>query len=1374
MVSYSSLDNEDLKHINVDDLEDMDLRWQMAMLNMRARRFLQKTGKNLGANGLTSIGFNMSKVKCYNCHRKGHFARECRFPKDSRRNDAAESQRRTLPVETTTSNALVSQCDGVGSYDWSYQAEEEPANYALMAFSSSSSSSDKLIWHSVQHIETSILAATPKPASLKFASSVLTQSKLVSITAVRPVSAIMPKIMVTRPRHAKPIVTKTNSPIRRHFTHSPSLKFSNVLLLRLQWLVLLRGTCPIYLILRSSMMDMLPLEVTQRVVRFMEKEKSRQKNSVLFIDTECLVLSLNFKLPVVNQVLLRVPRENNMYNVNLKNIVPSGDLTCLFAKATIDEYNLWYRRMGHINFKTINKLVKGNIVRGLPIKVFENDNTCVACKKGKQHRASCKTKPVSSVDQPLYRLHMDFFRPTYVKSLNKKIYFLVVTDDYSRFTWVFFLATKYETSPILKTFITGLENQLSLKVKVIRSDNRTEFKNNDLNQFCGMNGIKKEFSNRVLVTKPHNKTPYELLHGRTPSIGFMRPFGCPVTILNTLDSLGKFNGKVDKGFLVGYSVNSKAFRVFNSRTQKAREEIDQQYVLFPVWSSGSINPQNNDRDAAFNGNEPDFDAKKPDINEVNAAGTIVPTVGQDSPNSTNTFSAAELEDITYSDNEDDVGAEAGFNNLETSITVSPIPTSRVHKDHLVTQIIGDLSSTTQTRSMKKVVKDQCGLSQMFNDDFHTWFEDPDHPDKVYKVVKALYGLHQAPRACATNKDLCKSFEKLMKDNFQISSMGELTFFLGLQVKQKKDRIFISQDKYVAEILRKFGLTEGKSASTPIYTEKPLLKDPNGEDVDVYIYRSITGSLMYLTSSRPDIMFAVNNVTKLQALVDKKKVVVTEATIREALRLDDAEGVDCLPNEEIFAELARIGYEKPPTKLTFYKAFFSSQWKFLIHIILQCISTKKLIGMNSAHLWHLLSFVSLQVGDLSTHTTKYTSPALTQKVFSNMRRVGKGFSRIETPLFEGMLVEQQVDEEGDADENVKEVNAGDVAHGDDSAAHREVPTVAEEPSIPSPMPPTLPPQPPQDIPSTSQVQQTPPQSPQLKQRVKKLEKRNKVRVLKLRRLQKVGTSQRVETSVDTVMDDESNQGRMIAEMDQDDAVVLEDDKEEDREVADEVKEAKVDKILVVATLTAAPPRVAAAPSRRRKGVVIKDPESESTTSIIIPAKTKSKDKGKGILVEEPKPLKKKQQIEQDEQYARELHAELNKDIDWDAVIDHVKIKAKEDPVVKKYQAMKRKPQTENDDVYTEATPLARKVPVVDYKIIELNNKPHYKIIRADDTYQLYGSFLSLLRNFNREDLEALWSLVKERFSTTKPKNFSDDFLLVTLGARFEKPDIHAQI
>nr|GFB28484.1 hypothetical protein [Tanacetum cinerariifolium] len=399
----------------------------------------------------------------------------------------------------------------------------------------------------------------------------------------------------------------------------------------------------------------------------------------------------------------------------------------------------------------------------------------------------------------------------------------------------------------------------------------------------------------------------------------------------------------------------------------------------------------------------------------------------------------------------------------------------------------------------------------------------------------------------------------------------------------------------------------------------------------------------------------------------------------------------------------------------------------------------------------------QVDDLSTHTTKYTSPALTQKVFANIRRVGKGFFGVEIPLFEGMLIEQEVDEAGYADEIVEEVNADDAAEGDDnaahgdvSAAHGEVPTVAKEQSIPSPTPPTPPPQPPQDVPSTFQeidacaaltrkveylefdkVAQAL-EITKLKRRVKKLERRNKVRVLKLRRLQKVGTSQRVETSDDTVMDDESNQGRIIAKMDQDDVVVLEDDKEEDREVADAVKDveeakedetkpAEVQEVIDVvtavklitevvtaasetvtaasaiittteaqvsaATLTAAPARVAVAPSRRRKGVVIRDPEED--TEKINETLAERADKRRK-LDEEVEELKR-----------------------------HLQIVPNED-----------------DDVYTEATLLARKVPIVDYQIIQMNNKPYYKIIRADDTHQLYISFLTLLRNFDREDLKAL--------------------------------------
>nr|GEY79574.1 uncharacterized mitochondrial protein AtMg00810-like [Tanacetum cinerariifolium] len=275
-------------------------------------------------------------------------------------------------------------------------------------------------------------------------------------------------------------------------------------------------------------------------------------------------------------------------------------------------------------------------------------------------------------------------------------------------------------------------------------------------------------------------------------------------------------------------------------------------MLFLVWSSGSSNPQNKDGDAAFD----------------------------------------EMEDITYYDQEN-VGAEVDVNNLETSITVSPIPTIRIHKDNHVSQIIGDLSSTTQTRSMTRVIKDQVDLPHEKRAIGTKWvyINKKDERGIVVRNKARLvaqghtqeegidYKEVFAPVARIEAISLFLAYASFMR--FMVYQMDVKSAFLygtikeevyvcqplGFEdpnhpdkvykvVKQKKDGIFINQDKYVAEILKKFGLTEGKSASTLIDTEKPLLKDPNGEDVDVHIYRSMIGFLMYLTSSRLDIMFAV--------------------------------------------------------------------------------------------------------------------------------------------------------------------------------------------------------------------------------------------------------------------------------------------------------------------------------------------------------------------------------------------------------------------------------------------------------------------------------------------------------------------------------------
>nr|GFC56852.1 putative ribonuclease H-like domain-containing protein [Tanacetum cinerariifolium] len=216
---------------------------------------------------------------------------------------------------------------------------------------------------------------------------------------------------------------------------------------------------------------------------------------VSFGQGEGKITSEDFKLKDDTNVLLKTARQHNMYSIDLNNVVPHKNLTCLIAKASVDESKLWHRRLGHLNFKTMNKLVRNNLVKGLPSKCFENDHTCVACLKGKQHKASCKTKLVNSVSKPLHTLHMDLFGPTSISSLNHNWYCLVMTDDLSRFTWTFFLRTKDETSGILRNFITEIENLKDLKVKILRCDNEGEFKNKEINEFCTKKWIKREFCN---------------------------------------------------------------------------------------------------------------------------------------------------------------------------------------------------------------------------------------------------------------------------------------------------------------------------------------------------------------------------------------------------------------------------------------------------------------------------------------------------------------------------------------------------------------------------------------------------------------------------------------------------------------------------------------------------------------------------------------------------------------------------------------------------------------------------------------------------------------------------------------------------------------
>ncbi|GJU04324.1 putative ribonuclease H-like domain-containing protein [Tanacetum coccineum] len=535
--------------------------------------------------------------------------------------------------------------------------------------------------------------------------------------------------------------------------------------------------------------------------------------------------------------------------------------------------------------------------------------------------------------------------------------------------------------------------------------------------------------NRVLIVKPYNKTPYELFRGFKPAIGFMKPFRCHLTILNTLDKLGKFDRKSDEGFFVGYSLSSKAFRVYNTRTRKVQENLHIGFLenkpmiegngpkwLFDLDSltqsmnyvpvvAGTFSNDFADllqmlkykirldtvrlnatkkppEDSSLEDNsiaDQQVNTASPKVNigsrDVNTASLEVNTGSRDVSTTVPEVNTATPEDLVgpnHASEDTQVefqGIELG--NIPQSYAVPTTPHTRIHKDHPIDHVIGDVQSTEEPKRVSKALSDPAWVEAMQEEllqfklqkvwilvdlpkghkaigtkwvyrnkkdergivirnkarlvaQGHTQeegidydevfapvarieairiflayasymgfmvyqmdvksaflygqieeevyvcqplgFEDPDHPDKVYKVVKALYGLHQAPRAwydtlanyllCngfqrgkidqtlfikrqqghillvqiyvddiifgSTKKELCDEFEKLMKDKFQMSSMGELTFFLGLQVQQKKKGIFIN-------------------------LEKPLVQDGDAAEVDEHLYRSMIGSLMYLTS-----------------------------------------------------------------------------------------------------------------------------------------------------------------------------------------------------------------------------------------------------------------------------------------------------------------------------------------------------------------------------------------------------------------------------------------------------------------------------------------------------------------------------------------------
>ncbi|GJR63709.1 ribonuclease H-like domain-containing protein, partial [Tanacetum coccineum] len=573
-----------------------------------------------------------------------------------------------------------------------------------------------------------------------------------------------------------------------------------------------------------------------------------KKNNVLFTETECLVLSKDFKLPDNSQVVLRVPRRHNLYSFNMNELQPEGTLTCLVAKASLDESTKWHRRMAHVNFKNINKLAENGLVKGLPSKIFSNEHNYVACNKGKQHKASYKAITAIYDSKPL---------------------------------WL----------PLPLRLVAERKNRTLIEAaRTMLADSKlpTMFWTEAVSTACYV-------LNRVLVTSPHNKTPYELLSGKVPNISHFKPFGCQVTILNTSDHLGKFEGKADEGFIVGYAANSKAYRVYNLSSKKVEETLNLRYLEDKPNIQGAqdthINAGTQDDDSDSDGyaeeltmlQRQEHEAKDAaeqfgfefttDTEELLRQATIearrnldpagsvpVPTGSEPvscahTPLSScsltrypthltfgNSFSSSsELEDIHHhpsigifssSSYDDDFGADA--NNLAPTVDVNSLVTKRVNTIHPQSLILGDPTLAVQTRS--KVQKSQFGesaflkllkipgfLVDAMQEECNKFLYQ-----KLWKLVpfarretlkgqngsKVQEGCHRVP--FSTWKIEEEFTVTQTKDLWTPQNPSWLQGLTGIvwtihqaqlraMVKQQPDGIFIHQEKYVHDILKKFDL-----------------------------------------------------------------------------------------------------------------------------------------------------------------------------------------------------------------------------------------------------------------------------------------------------------------------------------------------------------------------------------------------------------------------------------------------------------------------------------------------------------------------------------------------------------------------------------------
>ncbi|GJZ62163.1 retrovirus-related pol polyprotein from transposon TNT 1-94 [Tanacetum coccineum] len=597
------------------------------------------------------------------------------------------------------------------------------------------------------------------------------------------------------------------------------------------------------------------------------------------------------------KVIGRGIRKKGLYVMKLGN--KPKDQICL---TTIDEnFTLWHRRLGHANMRLIQSLASKELVRNLPKLKFDQ-HFCDACKMGKQAHASHKAKNVVSTTRCLELLHMDLFGPSAVRSYGGNRYTLVIVDDYSRYTWTRFLKDKTEAFDQFKIFSRKIQNQLGCSIVSIRTDHGREFDNEvQFGEFCNANGITHNFSaprtpqsngvverknrtlqemsrtmlneqslpqkfwcnavdtstyilNRILIRAILGKTPYEILRGRKPTLDYFRVFGSKCFILNTKDYLTKFDPKSYEGVFLGYSQNSKAYIILNKHTRKIEESLNVTFDETPPPSKTSplvdddLDEEEAIREIEKKNLENIVEDETLEIDEIvnikesrnhpleNVIGNLNQrTLRSQAQNQSNFYcfiSTIEPKNVNEALGDESwiVAMQEELNQFVANDVWELVPQPRnmtiigtkwVFRNKLDEN---GIVSRNKTRLVAQGYNQQQGIDY----------------DETYAPVARLESIMiLLAYACAL--DMCDEFAKIMHDEFEMSMMGELNFFLGLQIKQMEDGIFFNQSKYIKEMLKKFGLEDSKPMKTPMSSDTKLTKDEECESVDSTKYRGMIGT-----------------------------------------------------------------------------------------------------------------------------------------------------------------------------------------------------------------------------------------------------------------------------------------------------------------------------------------------------------------------------------------------------------------------------------------------------------------------------------------------------------------------------------------------------